>query len=214
MSSIPYSVILTHKNNVFSLSDTQSHQYFCKKFLKAHQSYEKYTNNSKSKITFINENVFLYNKKDQKMQNQIDILNWIESLNQDERLSLFSINNKWLMNIFSQMLFIYFKMGNYSYKPMSEMCIFFYNQKNFSSKEEMSESLLNFLYDKLKEKKIEFNPQSPIPSCAPKKNYEKKDETFYEFDEMNLLNNYFNIQEIVDENYIHSEKRKMEKKIY
>ena len=88
MSSIPYSVILTHKNNVFSLSDTQSHQYFCKKFLKAHQSYEKYTNNSKSKITFINENVFLYNKKDQKMQNQIDILNWIESLNQDERLSL------------------------------------------------------------------------------------------------------------------------------
>ena len=212
MSSIPYSVILTHKNNVFSLSDTQSHQYFCKKFLKAHQSYEKYTNNSKSKITFINENVFLYNKKDQKMQNQIDILNWIESLNQDERLSLFSINNKWLMNIFSQMLFIYFKMGNYSYKPMSEMCIFFYNQKNFSSKEEMSESLLNFLYDKLKEKKIEFNPQSPIPSCAPKKNYEKKDETFYEFDEMNLLNNYFNIQEIVDENYIHSEKRKMEKK--
>ena len=216
MSSIPYSVILTHKNNVFSLSDTQSHQYFCKKFLKAHQSYEKYTNNSKSKITFINENVFLYNKKDQKMQNQIDILNWIESLNQDERLSLFSINNKWLMNIFSQMLFIYFKMGNYSYKPMSEMCIFFYNQKNFSSKEEMSGSLLKFLYEKLKEKKIEFNSTTPPPVLPPldtkKKNSEKNDETFYEYDELNLLDNYFAIKEIVDKNYIHSEKRKMEKK--
>ena len=27
------------------------------------------------------------------------------------------------------MFYIYYKMGNYSYKPMSEMCIFFYNQK-------------------------------------------------------------------------------------
>ena len=216
MSSIPYSVILTHKNSVLPLPDIHSHQNFCKKFLKAHQSYEKYTNNSKSKITFINENVFLYNKKDQKLQNQIDILHWLGTLNQDERLSLFSIKNKWLMNIFSQMLFIYYKMGNYSYKPMSEMCIFFYNQKNFSSKEEMSGSLLKFLYEKLKEKKIEFNSTTPPPVLPPldtkKKNSEKNDETFYEYDELNLLDNYFAIKEIVDENYIHSEKRKMEKK--
>ena len=216
MSSIPYSVILTHKNSVLPLPDIHSHQNFCKKFLKAHQSYEKRTNNSKSKITFINENVFLYNKKDQKLQNQIDILHWLGTLNQDERLSLFSIKNKWLMNIFSQMLFIYYKMGNYSYKPMSEMCIFFYNQKNFSSKEEMSGSLLKFLYEKLKEKKIEFNSTTPPPVLPPldtkKKNSEKNDETFYEYDELNLLDNYFAIKEIVDENYIHSEKRKMEKK--
>ena len=216
MSSIPYSVILTHKNSVLPLPDIQSHQNFCKKFLKAHQSYEKYTNNSKSKITFINENVFLYNKKDQKMQNQIDILHWLGTLNQDERLSLFSIKNKWLMNIFSQMLFIYYKMGNYSYKPMSEMCIFFYNQKNFSSKEEMSSSLLSFLYERLKEKKIEFNSSTPpLPLPPPdtkKKSLEKNDETFYQYDELNLLNNYFAIKEIVNENYIHSEKRKMEKK--
>jgi len=216
MSSIPYSVILTHKNSVLPLPDIHSHQNFCKKFLKAHQSYEKHTNNSKSKITFINENVFLYNKKDQKLQNQIDILHWLGTLNQDERLSLFSIKNKWLMNIFSQMLFIYYKMGNYSYKPMSEMCIFFYNQKNFSSKEEMSGSLLKFLYEKLKEKKIEFNSTTPPPVLPPldtkKKNSEKNDETFYEYDELNLLDNYFAIKEIVDENYIHSEKRKMEKK--
>ena len=216
MSSIPYSVILTHKNSVLPLPDIYSHQNFCKKFLKAHQSYEKYTNNSKSKITFINENVFLYNKKDQKLQNQIDILHWLGTLNQDERLSLFSIKNKWLMNIFSQMLFIYYKMGNYSYKPMSEMCIFFYNQKNFSSKEEMSGSLLNFLYDRLKEKKIEFNSSTSPPSLpqpdTKRKNSEKTDETFYEYDELNILNNYFGIKEIVDENYIHSEKRKMEKK--
>ena len=216
MSSIPYSVILTHKNSVLPLPDIQSHQNFCKKFLKAHQSYEKYTNNSKSKITFINENVFLYNKKDQKMQNQIDILHWLGTLNQDERLSLFSIKNKWLMNIFSQMLFIYYKMGNYSYKPMSEMCIFFYNQKNFSSKEEMSSSLLSFLYERLKEKKIEFNSSTPplplLPPDTKKKSLEKNDETFYQYDELNLLNNYFAIKEIVNENYIHSEKRKMEKK--
>lgn len=40
MASIPYSIILTHKNNVLSLSDVQTHQNFCKKFLKAQQYYE------------------------------------------------------------------------------------------------------------------------------------------------------------------------------
>ena len=187
MSSIPYSVILTHKNSVLPLPDIHSHQNFCKKFLKAHQSYEKYTNNSKSKITFINENVFLYNKKDQKLQNQIDILHWLGTLNQDERLSLFSIKNKWLMNIFSQMLFIYYKMGNYSYKPMSEMCIFFYNQKNFSSKEEMSSSLLTFLYERLREKNIEFNSSTtplPLPPPDTKKKTQKKMMKLF----MNMMN--------------------------
>ena len=157
MSSIPYSIILSHKNNVLSFNDIQDHQNFCKKFLKAHQSYEKYKNNSKSKITFINENVFLYNKKDQKVQNQIDIINWLETLNQEERLSLFSIKNKWLINIFSQMFYIFYKMGNYSYKPFSEMCLFFYNQKNYSSREENSNSLHSFLFKILEQKQIGFD---------------------------------------------------------
>ena len=214
MSSIPYSIILTHKNNVLSLSDIHNHQNFCKTFLKAHQSFEKYKNNSKSKITFINDNVFLYNQKDQKLQNQIDILNWLNTLTQEERLSLFSIKNKWLLNIFTQMFYIYYKMGNYSYKPLSEMCIFFNNQKNYSSKEE-NDSLHNFLEGILKSKNIKFCDIPPI-SKSKKKGEDKKDETFQEnqpeLDELNLLSNYFDINEIIDENYLHSDKRKQEKK--
>ena len=145
MSSTPYSVILTHKINVLPLSYIHDHQNFCKKFLKAHQTYEKYKSNGKSKITFVNENVFLYNEKDQKLQNQIDILNWLNKLTQEERLSLFSLKNKWLINIFSQMFYIYYKMGNYNYKPLSEMCIFFNNQKNYLSKEENSNILQEYL---------------------------------------------------------------------
>ena len=63
MCSIPYSVILTHKNNILPLFDIHERQNFCKKFLKAHQSYEKYKSNGKSKITFVNENVFYIIKK-------------------------------------------------------------------------------------------------------------------------------------------------------
>ena len=218
MCSIPYSVILTHKDNILSLSDIQEHQNFCKKFLKAHQSFEKFKNNTKSKITFVNENVFLYNHKDQKMQNQLDILNWLNSLNQEERLSLFSIKNKWLMNIFTQMFFIYYKMGNYSYKPLSEMCIFFNNQKNYSSREESSNPLQDFLTKFLEQKKIEICTQLPFPITKKKgeeKNENKKileNKKESEFDELNLINNFFEINEIIDDNYIHSEKRKNEKK--
>ena len=216
MSSTPYSVILTHKINVLPLSYIHDHQNFCKKFLKAHQSFEKYKNNSKSKITFINENVFLYNNKDQKLQNQIDILTWLNTLNLDERLSLFSIKSKWLINIFSQMFYIYYKMGNYSYKPTSEMCIFFYNQKNFSPRDENSISFRNFLFRILDQKKIKFGNIPPIPINS-KKNDEKNEETFREiepeFDELNLLNTFFEINEIMDDNYMHSEKRKNEKNL-
>ena len=211
MSSIPYSIILSHKNNVLSFNDIQDHQNFCKKFLKAHQSYEKYKNNSKSKITFINENVFLYNKKDQKVQNQIDIINWLETLNQEERLSLFSIKNKWLINIFSQMFYIFYKMGNYSYKPFSEMCLFFYNQKNYSSREENSNSLHSFLFKILEQKQIGFDESEEKNEKKKEKNDEEGNN--FELDELNLLQNYFEIHEIIDDNYIHSEKRKMEKKI-
>ena len=215
MTSIPYSVILTHKNNVLPLSDVHDHQNFCKKFLKAHQTYEKYKNNSKSKITFVNDNVYLC---DQNQQNQLDILNWMNSLNQDERLSLFSIKNKWLMNIFSQMFFIYYKMGNYSYKPLSEMCIFFNNQKNYSPREENSNPFQDFLTRILEQKKIDFCPLPPIPN-SKKKIDEEKNKKILEinnepkFDELNLINNFFEINEIIDENYINSDKRKFEKKI-
>ena len=212
MSSTPYSVILTHKINVLPLSYIHDYQNFCKKFLKAHQTYEKYKSNGKSKITFVNENVFLYNEKDQKLQNQIDILNWLNKLTQEERLSLFSLKNKWLINIFSQMFYIYYKMGNYSYKPTLDMCVFFNNQKNYLSKEENSNILFGYLKNILEKKNIELSDISLITNPKEEKNKKVLENIEPEFDELNLLSNFFEINEVSDENYIHSEKRKMEKK--
>ena len=81
MASIPYSILLSQKQNVLPISTIQEQQKFCKKFLKAHQNFEKYKNTSNSKLAFINENVFLFN---QKKQNQIDILTWFNSLQEEE----------------------------------------------------------------------------------------------------------------------------------
>ena len=209
MASIPFSIILSQKSNILPLSDIQEHQKFCKAFLKAHHNFEKYNNNSKSKITFTNDNVFLYNSKNQKKQNQIDILNWLISLSLEERLSIFSIKNKWLTNIFIQMCYIYYKMGNYSYKPKSDMCVFFKEQKNFSQKEENSNMGSVYMGD-IDNKKTK-NSGTTIEQNSNKKNEKNGDE--YEYDEMNLISSYFEIKEINDNNYINSEKREKEKKL-
>ena len=63
MASIPYSILLSQKQNVLPISAIQEHQQFCKKFLKAHQTFEKYKNNSKSKLAFVNDYVLLFNQK-------------------------------------------------------------------------------------------------------------------------------------------------------
>jgi len=209
MASIPFSIILSQKSNILPLSDIQEHQKFCKAFLKAHHNFEKYNNNSKSKITFTNDNVFLYNSKNQKKQNQIDILNWLISLSLEERLSIFSIKNKWLTNIFIQMCYKYYKMGNYSYKPKSDMCVFFKEQKNISQKEENSNTG-NVCMGDTDNKKTK-NSGTTSSQNSYKKNEKNGDE--YEYNEMNLISSYFEIKEINDNNYINSEKREKEKKL-
>ena len=199
MASIPFSILLSQKNNVLPIQEIQEHQKFCKAFLKVQNSFEKYNNNSKSKITFTNDNVFLCNSKNQKKQNQIDILNWLNSLSSEDRLSIFSIKNKWLANIFIQMCYIYYKMGNYSYKPKSDMCVFFSEQKIFSLKEDNT-----------------FSPSGYLSDIGSKKNKNSKtlnNENENQYDEMNLVNKFFDIKEINDNNYIHSEKREKEKKL-
>ena len=74
------------------------------------------------------------------------------------------------------MFFIYYKLGNYSYKPSSEMCIFFNNQKNYSTKEENSNPLQEFLINVLINKKIDFCaiPPFPIPQKKMMKKRKKK----------------------------------------
>ena len=203
MASIPYSILVSKKQRVLPLSTIQEQQKFCKKFLKAHQTFEKFKNNSNTKLAFIYDNVFLFNQKE---KNQTDILSWINSLKEEEKLSLLSIKNKWLVNIFTQLFFIYYNMGNYSYKPLSDMVFFFEDQKKYLSKEQKDFWFKN-LFEILEKKNISFNQDNSEENS--KKNNIQEDE--YEFDELNLYNSFFESNEVVDINYIKSEERENEK---
>ena len=204
MASIPYSILLTQKQNVLPISTIQEHQKFCKKFQKAHQTFEKYKNNPNSKLIFISDNVFLFNQKKQK---QADILNWFNTLPEEEKLSILSIKNKWLVNIFTQLFFIYYKMGNYSYKPLSDMCFFFEDQKNYLSREQKDNSF-NSLFELLESKNIKINQS--IKEEKSKNNNNEENE--YLYDDLNLYSNFFESNEIIDNNYLKSEKREYETK--
>ena len=204
MASIPYSILLCQKEHVLPMSTIQEHQKFCKKFLKAHQTFEKYKNNSNSKLAFINDNVFLFN---QKKQSQTDILTWFDSLSEEEKLSLFSIKNKWLVNIFTQMFFIHYKMGNYSYKPLSDMCFCFEDQKKYLSRDQKSNSL-NSLYELLESKNISFKQ-----GIGEESTNNDNEENEYIYDELNFISNFFETKEIIDSNYLKSEKREYEIKL-
>ena len=203
MASIPFSILVSQNQKVLPLSTIQEHQKFCKKFLKEHQIFEKFKNNSNTKLAFINDNVFLFN---QKKKNQADIFSWINSLKEEEKLSLLSIKNKWLVNIFTQLFFIYYNMGNYSYKPLSDMTFFFEDQKKYLTRDQKDYWFKN-LFEILESKNISFN--QGIREENSKKSNKEEDE--YEFDDLNLYNNFFESKEIIDNNYIKSEQREYEK---
>ncbi len=200
MASIPYTLLLSQKNNVIPLSTIQDHQKFCRKFIKAHQTFEKYKNNSQNKIAFYNDTVYLLNQK----QSQLDIIEWLNSLKEEEKLSLLSIKNKWLVNIFTQLFFIYYKIGNYKYKPLDHMHIFFDDQKNYFSKEAMNSYF----------QKLESNNKSNIiqDNSNNNKNNDKKDYDIA-YDELNMYSSFFESIEIIDKNYKNSEKGQYETQI-
>ena len=200
MASIPYTLLLSQKNNVIPLSTIQDHQKFCRKFIKAHQTFEKYKNNSQNKIAFYNDTVYLLNQK----QSQLDIIAWLNSLKEEEKLSLLSIKNKWLVNIFMQLFFIYYKIGNYNYKPLGHMHIFFDDQKNYFSKEAMNSYF----------QKLESNNKSNIiqDNSNNNKNNDKKDNDIT-YDELNMYSSFFESIEIIDKNYKNSEKGQYETQI-
>ena len=206
MTSIPFSILLSSKSNILPLSTIQNHQKFCQKFLKAHQSFEKYKNNAKSKLAFVNENVFLVRQKE---QNQQDVLNWFDSLTIEQKTKICSIKNKWLANIITQLFYIYYKVGNCVYKPISEMALLFEDQKKYLQKEE-----INYLTQKLNNILSSPNSKFNIAENLIKnsKKSEIKEEEKYIFDEMNIYDNFFLMQEVIEDNYIKSDKREVEKK--
>ena len=203
MASIPYSILLSKDPNIISLSTIQEHQKFCYKFIKELQIFEKHKNNSKSKLIFLNNNVILFN---QKKQNQSEILSWFNSLKENEKLTIMSIKNEWLINIFTQLFFIYNKVGNFSYKTIGEMEIFFNEQKKYYSKDETNITL----FEELKSKNISFESELIIDKRNNKKDLNNQPLN----NELNLYNQFFESKEILDKDDLKSEKKREGKKIY
>ena len=206
MASIPYSILFSQKRNILPISTIQEHQKFCRKFIKAHQSFEKYKNNSQSKLAFYNDTVYLLNQK----QSQLDVIAWLNTLPEEKKLTLFSIKNKWLTNIFMQLFFIHYKIGNYNYKPLKEMNIFFDDQKKYLSKDE-SNIYYNSLFEILESRNIPY--KSGL--IEDNSNNNDNEETDFSFDELNLYTSFFESKEIADNNNNHknNEKKKFENKL-
>ena len=129
MYSVPF-FLLNKESNIFTLSDIQNHQNFCKLFVKAQISYERkveeYNNTNKKEKKEFKE------RKEKDLQNKIWI--WFENLSLEEKIKICTIRNKWLVKILIQLYFIYSIDNKNTFSPTPEMDIFFSNGFNVNYK--------------------------------------------------------------------------------
>ena len=113
MSSIPYCILLTQDEKILPLATIQEHQKFCKSFLSLYE-------NRKSK-----DELHLSKKNKKK------IFKWFKNLTENQKISICTIKNKWLVNILIQLYLIYNTYDSCYIKPNFEMANLFQAQKNF-----------------------------------------------------------------------------------
>ena len=137
MISLPISVLTTNEENFISQSTIQEHQKFCKALLKSYHSFKnkKIGVQGKTKTKFkFEENFFSENKK----SNQEDVFKWFGNLNEEERIKICTIKNKWLVNILIQIYLLSVTYDDISLKPLDEMEDLFNDNKNFEHIEDNS----------------------------------------------------------------------------
>ena len=137
MISLPISVLTTNEENFISQSTIQEHQKFCKALLKSYHSFKnkKIGVQGKTKTKFkFEENFFSENKK----FNQEDVFKWFGNLNEEERIKICTIKNKWLVNILIQIYLLSVTYDDISLKPLDEMEDLFNDNKNFEHIEDNS----------------------------------------------------------------------------
>ena len=113
MSSIPICILSTQDEKILPSATIQEHQKFCKSFLALYE-------NRKSK-----DELNLSKKKQKK------IFKWFKSLTENQKISICTIKNKWLVNILIQLYLIYNTYDSCYIKPNFEMAKLFQAQKNF-----------------------------------------------------------------------------------
>ena len=137
MISLPISVLTTNEENFISQSTIQEHQKFCKALLKSYHSFKnkKIGVQGKTKTKFkFEENFFSENKK----FSQEDVFKWFGNLNEEERIKICTIKNKWLVNILIQIYLLSVTYDDISLKPLDEIEDLFNDNKNFEHIEDNS----------------------------------------------------------------------------
>ena len=115
MSSIPICILSTQDEKILPSVTIQEHQKFCKSFLAL---YEK----RKSK-----DDLNLPKKKQKK------IFKWFKSLTENQKISICTIRNKWLVNILIQLYLFYNTYDSFYIKPNFEMENLFQNLDDCNS---------------------------------------------------------------------------------
>ena len=113
MCSIPYCILSTQDENILPQDTIQEHQKFCKSFLALYENRKIKDELNVSKI-------------DQKK-----IFEWFKNLTENQKISICTIKNKWLVNILIQLYLIYNTYDSCYIKPNFEMAKLFQAQKNF-----------------------------------------------------------------------------------
>ena len=113
MCSIPYCILSTQDENILPQDTIQEHQKFCKSFLALYENRKFKDELNVSKI-------------DQKK-----IFEWFKNLTENQKISICTIKNKWLVNILIQLYLIYNIYDSCYIKPNFEMTKLFQAQKNF-----------------------------------------------------------------------------------
>ena len=122
MYSIPL-FLLAKDSNLFSQSDIQEHQNFCKLFSKVQLAYESKLENSK------------FTKKEIKDKKEKDlpskVWSWFDNLSFEEKLQICTIKSKWLLKILVQLNYINCLDNKTTFETTNEMNVLFTNYQTF-----------------------------------------------------------------------------------
>ena len=126
MYSIPLFLLTKElkEQNLFTKSDIENHQHFCRLFSKAQTSFDSKIEESKS------QKVQKTAKKDKDLQNKVWL--WFDNLNLEQKLKICTIKNKWLLKLIIQLFYINCIDNKTTFEPTSEMGSLFSCQQNFA----------------------------------------------------------------------------------
>ena len=126
MYSIPLFLLTKElkEQNLFTKSDIENHQYFCRLFSKAQTSFDSKIEESKSQKGQKTA------KKDKDLQNKVWL--WFDNLNLEQKLKICTIKNKWLLKLIIQLFYINCIDNKTTFEPTSEMGSLFSCQQNFA----------------------------------------------------------------------------------